>query len=248
MENNQFGFNQQTYFKDFMHYLHIKNLEEYNPGYKDRELYWCKAHFKMLNADPEFELLCEIDKWRFLAFIMLEMQVKKPIPLDEAYLRRKGFDFKARSLKSSITSMINSIEICNDLMKTIEIVDVTEDLKVCTEEINSCAQIRVEKRRLDKKREECLFDFETLWIKYPSKIGKDFAFKHFKASVRSEKDYQDIQTALENYIKSERVTKGYIQNGSTWFNNWHDWVVPPINLVEASPDGIPNWMLSGAKK
>jgi len=36
-----------------MDYLHIKNLEAYHPGYKDRDLKWFKCYFKMVNADPE---------------------------------------------------------------------------------------------------------------------------------------------------------------------------------------------------
>jgi hypothetical protein len=62
---------------------------------------WFKCYFKMVNADPEFEMLCEVDKWRFIAFIMLELQYQKPIPLDNMYLSRKGFDLKKRSMSLS---------------------------------------------------------------------------------------------------------------------------------------------------
>ena len=70
----------------------------------------------------------------------------------------------------------------------------------------------------------CPFDFEALWAKYPNKDGKKLAQRSFISSVKSQKDYEDIQTALSNYLQSERVTKGFIKNGSTWFNNWHDWI------------------------
>ena len=81
-----------------METIHVKNLEKYHPGYKDRNLIWCKTYFTMLNADPEFEMMCEIDKWRYVAFIMLEIQSKNPIPNDEAYLKRKGFDFNNKDV------------------------------------------------------------------------------------------------------------------------------------------------------
>ena len=68
------------------------------------------------------------------------------------------------------------------------------------------------------------FDFESIWNKYPKRVGKKESIRHFKSQVRSEEDYKNIIIALENYLKSERVAKGYIQNGSTWFNNWQDWV------------------------
>jgi len=66
--------------------------------------------------------------------------------------------------------------------------------------------------------------FNELWNKYPNKDGKTQAYKHFNTSVKTKEDWLSINTALTNYLKSERVNNGYIKNGSTWFNNWRDWV------------------------
>ncbi len=192
-----------------MQYLHIKNLDKYHPSYKDRSLIWCKAYFSMLNSDPEFELLCEIDKWRFIAFIMLELQLKKPIPLDNIYLARKGFNLKNRPISLTLQMLHTLVEVRN--------ADVT--------------QSRVEYNRIEKSRieENCISPIVnklwiTLWDKYPKKIGKRNAEKHFINSVKTEQDCKDITTALDHYLKSERVFKGYIQNADTWFNNWRDWI------------------------
>ena len=68
------------------------------------------------------------------------------------------------------------------------------------------------------------FPFSEIWAKYPNKDGKKAAERSFKASVLTDKDFGDIKTALKNYLASERVKKGYIKNGSTWFNNWRDWI------------------------
>lgn len=72
--------------------------------------------------------------------------------------------------------------------------------------------------------------FEEFYLKYPKRVGKKDAARHFEASVKTEQDWQDIQTALKNYLASERVAKGFVQNASTWFNNWRDW----INFKESS--------------
>lgn len=66
--------------------------------------------------------------------------------------------------------------------------------------------------------------FERIWKQYPNRLGKKQAEKHFNASVKTDKDFERIEFALSNYVKSEKVIKGFIQNGSTWFNNWEDWV------------------------
>ena len=66
--------------------------------------------------------------------------------------------------------------------------------------------------------------FEEIWIKYPNQVGKKEALRHFKVSVKTENDWKDINRALDNYLKTEKFKKGFIQNGSTWFNNWRDYI------------------------
>lgn len=78
------------------------------------------------------------------------------------------------------------------------------------------------------KNTKHLFDFESLWTKYPNKDGKKQAQRHFKNTVKNQEDYINISKAIENYLGSERVKKGFIKNGSTWFNNWQDW----LNYIE----------------
>jgi len=87
-------------------------------------------------------------------------------------------------------------------------------------------KIREDKIREDKKelQDSFLKRFEDIWNKYPNKDGKKNAQRSFSSSVKTDKDWEDIQTALKNYLGSERVKKGYVKNGSTWFNNWKDWV------------------------
>lgn len=65
--------------------------------------------------------------------------------------------------------------------------------------------------------------FEELWLKYPKPVGKKHAKRHFLATVKTHQDYARISKHLENYKASEGVQKGFVQNGSTWFNQWEDW-------------------------
>jgi hypothetical protein len=75
--------------------------------------------------------------------------------------------------------------------------------------------------------------FEELWSQYPSKTGRKAAERHFQASVKTTEDVEQIKRALANYLKSDRVMRGFVQNGSTWFNNWRDW----INFTEPPRGG-----------
>lgn len=80
-----------------------------------------------------------------------------------------------------------------------------------------------ESKDKEKQSKYHLF-FEEIWEKYPNQVGKKEALRHFKASVKTENDWTDINKALDNYLKTEKFKKGFIQNGSTWFNNWRDYI------------------------
>lgn len=78
--------------------------------------------------------------------------------------------------------------------------------------------------------------FESLWNKYPSRKGRKQAERHFNTSVKTAGDLEAIGVALNNYLTSDRVAKGYVQNGSTWFNGWRDWVEPEVKALHG---GLP---------
>lgn len=73
--------------------------------------------------------------------------------------------------------------------------------------------------------------FTELWERYPRRVGRKAALRHFTASVLSTEDWVAIQQALNRYLESGEVKRGFVQHGSTWFNNWRDWV----NYVEPPP-------------
>lgn len=71
------------------------------------------------------------------------------------------------------------------------------------------------------------FRFDDIWSRYPRRLGRKEAERHFISSVKSPQDWADIQNALDNYIlqiRKEHTSPEYIKNGSTWFNNWRDYV------------------------
>jgi hypothetical protein len=80
-------------------------------------------------------------------------------------------------------------------------------------------------------------NFSEIWadvlaVGIPKPVRKAIAFKHFKASVKTPADLADLRKALRNYRVSDRVTRrGFVQDASTWFNNWRDWV----DYVEKAP-------------
>ena len=66
--------------------------------------------------------------------------------------------------------------------------------------------------------------FKDIWERYPKKVGRKKAEGYFESSVKTTEDFTKINLALDHYLKSERVAKGFVQNGATWFNDWETWV------------------------
>lgn len=70
-------------------------------------------------------------------------------------------------------------------------------------------------------------EFLKLWDKYPRKLGKGDAYRHYRASVKTPEDLESIKLALDNYLKYLEINHKepqYMKHGSTWFNEWHDWI------------------------
>jgi len=61
--------------------------------------------------------------------------------------------------------------------------------------------------------------FEEIWAQYPKKAGKPQAYEYFKKSVKTDKDWQEINRALANYkAVLEREAFRHPKDGQGWFN------------------------------
>jgi len=169
-------------------YIHIKNLEKYHPGYKDRKLQWAKLHFSMVNGDPEFEIIeSEIDKWRFAAMICLELNAQKPLLDDDNYWK-KYFDINKRPMFLTLQMLHNFVDI------------VTELSKECN--------VDKDKDKEEDKDKDIYVDFEkstlALWNsfceKYPvlAKVREVSEKRRLKLKKRFErKSFRDFKAILE---------------------------------------------------
>jgi len=85
----------------------------------------------------------------------------------------------------------------------------------------------------DKKGIKYSENFLKIWEKYPNKDGKREANRHFLATVKCSEDFENIKIALNKYLKTKPVKDNFIKKGSTWFNQWEDyieWVEPEANM------------------
>ena len=84
--------------------------------------------------------------------------------------------------------------------------------------------LEVKDKAQDKDKGKSEERFKEILAKYPNKVQHKKAFLYFLKTVKTDEDWASIQTALVNYLALKRVADGFVQNCSTWFNNWTDWI------------------------
>ena len=103
-----------------MDYIHVRNLEKFQPKYKDgRRLLWIRWDIDALTDYKLTKLLPE-QKWLFLGLICLEVRAKKEIPWDENWLAKQLGFVKNRIHKHLL--MLQTLEliekVCNEMLQT----------------------------------------------------------------------------------------------------------------------------------
>ena len=56
------------------------------------------------------------------------------------------------------------------------------------------------------------------------KLDKQAAKRVFKASVKTDKAFDDILEARKRYLASRRYQQGYILKSYKWIREWRDWL------------------------
>lgn len=75
------------------------------------------------------------------------------------------------------------------------------------------------------------FDFESLYKKYPRKQGKGAGLKKCASQIKSQKDFDLLSTAIDNfssYMRDSGRDIELIPYFSTFMTNWRDWLDPEI--------------------
>ena len=87
--------------------------------------------------------------------------------------------------------------------------------------------------------------FDTAWSEYPQQIGKKEARRHYNATVKNQEDHDRLMKAMGRYVEFVNAVNAQRngdprpwQNGSTWFNNWQEWLeFKPPPKPETEEDG-----------
>jgi len=178
-----------------MNHIHVKNLEKYHPGYRDRELKWAKIYFSLVDGDPDFELIeNEVDKWRFIAILCLELRAQCPLPDSKAYWTRKGFDLRKRPMSATLKMLQPFVDVV-----TGEDEDVSQD--------RYTEKIREEKKREEKRvegRPQSIDDVKQYFVELRMKDEAVSFYDHFESNgwrVSGRTPMKDWRATARNWVR-----------------------------------------------
>ena len=185
--------------------MRIKNWKKFQ-HFKDRRPPWIKLHREILEQ-RDIHLISDRS---FRVLILLWLLASEDEDKNGNLPSLQDISFRLRIDEKKITQSLQELGAWIDY----------SDIKV----ISKGNQV-VPPETETETETEYIPDFDSVWNLYPKKDGKKESIVHFNATVKTEDDFNDILKALDNYKQEIAGTeRKYIKNGSTWFNNWRDWV------------------------
>lgn len=100
------------------------------------------------------------------------------------------------------------------------------DHKPTTNEQQLSEEEKKGRKEEGRKRDACLFDFESVWKPFP-KGAKQKAFKYFQKYIQTEAQYADLLKAVDNYLAECAATGRYLKDLSTFIGtdrSTHPWL------------------------
>ena len=200
---------------------------------------WADEHFGTLsdkakilfvscisNADDDGRLSGHTSNLRALAFRFDDISLNKIQEIrDEIQEKMKNFRvYRVNGCEYiQLLKWTDHQSIRSDRYKDSVLPGIDQSTTKCQPSDNQMTH-KVKESKVKESKVNNSAIFQKIWEKYPKKVGRKSAYRHFNVTVKTENDCKRIETAVQNYLHSERVMRGFVQNAATWFNQWEDWV------------------------
>jgi hypothetical protein len=228
--------------------IKINNWDKYQ-GRKDIKKHWWFKLSNQLWIDPDFFHFnpSELLTWICILSMASEKQKSEFSFCSEMIMRLRSIDQddifsaieKLQQLK--IVTAICTRSVRNPYSREEKRREEERILKKNPSLIDSKkpAGDKVEGTRRGTVSFEPKFDLEKLYSDFPRKKGKKRGMVTLARLCTSQKKYDAISKAIDNYAKyCEDKDVSYIKYFSTFMNEWEDWLEPPEETNKISIDEI----------
>lgn len=141
--------------------------------------------------------------------------------IELGYLETQSFNGRTRILKVCLSNFESlPFKKCEADFQNLKIINIENNIK-------DNIIYKENKKESNELNNNIKAEFETLWKKYPRKIGKSKAMKVYVKARKSGTTYEEVEQGISaycEYIEKQKIETAFVKHGSTWFNNqsWND--------------------------
>lgn len=211
----------------------INNWDKYNPRRDYKKPHW----FALSNRLVEDADFFDFNHGEFKAWIYILSRASQKNS-EAVEINHDHAERVCRIKESDLNSAIKKLErlkvvtaICTDDEQNLYISVQTTNATIQT---NNTEQTN-KQIHAHSGNERVRFDFESLYQKYPHKVGKQKGLKKCEKEIQSQDDYDGLARAIDRfaeYHQGKGTEAKYISHFSTFMSEWKDWLDPTTGTAE----------------
>jgi hypothetical protein len=198
------------------------NWSSYNPRTDSKKPSWFRLDNTFLTGPKFFDLDAGQKLLGVLLMSLVSQSNGSPIALNYEYL--------STFTKLSFDQISKAVEIYID-RETLRVTRarstrVPKGNILCPPATDGRTDGRTDTAALASARG---FDFESLYQRYPRKLGKQKGIERCRKQILTAKDYEDLSRAIDryrSYVRAQSVEEKYIKHFSTFMASYRDWLDP----------------------
>lgn len=199
--------------------IEVVNWDKYNPRTDAKRPTWFRLDNTLATSAGFHGLDCE-QKWLWVVIMSLVSQKNgEPITWNSGYvLAITGIKEKKQD---------ETIEVFEKFVRLRVSRDVTSKLHSESVRDSHATNITNEHNEHNEQNitNTVTFDLESIYRRYPRKLGKSKGIGKLEKEIRSQEDFEKLIVAVENYAASRRnQDPQYTKHFSTFVSEWRDWV------------------------
>lgn len=208
--------------------IEVINWEKYNPRKDVKHSSWLRLENKTWR-DPKLFDLSNDEKMVWIAVLCIASEENKStffISINQIALNLR---IKTNVVEATIEKLQQLELVHVHVTDTLRMRDGHERTRIATNERTNVTNERNEhsssKTSFDGQRNK--FDFNSLYQKYPRKVGKQQGIAKCKVQVKTPEDFDLLSKAIDNYTaycKKQGTEAKYIKHFSTFMTSWRDWL------------------------
>lgn len=207
--------------KDEIFTIEVLNWDDFQHKNGERTYDWFKIS-NNISDDVELDSLTDLQfrTW-FLILALCARYRSRRVKVTLTYLQRNRnvpLTYYRRSL-----DRFESFQ----WLKIISGTNVVPQNRIEENRIDTKEQVLAPKKEEGQERQPVKLDFESLYLRYPRKLGKKRGIATCKTQIKTQVDFERLKTAIEKYsahCHKNKTQNDYIQYFSTFMNSWEDWL------------------------